>query len=63
MTYILLDEDEYEQHRWEMNYPAVLDQILKNNVNHLLRWIRQRKGPFSPEFIDQWYERYLTYLT
>lgn len=63
MTYVLLDEDEYEQHRREMNYPTVLDQILKNHVNHLLRWVRQRKGPFSPEFIDQWYERYLTYMT
>ncbi|KGX88116.1 nucleoside tri-diphosphate phosphatase [Pontibacillus litoralis] len=63
MTYIILDEDEYEQHQNEMNYPHVLDQILKNNVNHLLRWIRQKKGPFAPEFIDQWYERYLTYLS
>ncbi|MCP8617968.1 nucleoside tri-diphosphate phosphatase [Salirhabdus salicampi] len=62
MTHTLLDEDEYEQHKKEMNYPTVLDQILKNNVETLQRWIRQRKGPFAPEFIDQWYERYLTYL-
>ncbi|KGX87686.1 hypothetical protein N781_11635 [Pontibacillus halophilus JSM 076056 = DSM 19796] len=63
MTYVILDEDEYDQHRQEMNYPHVLDQILKNNLNHLIRWIRQRKGPFSGDFIDQWYERYLTYLS
>ncbi|WP_243291646.1 DUF402 domain-containing protein [Bacillus sp. FJAT-47783] len=62
MTYILLDEDEYERHRREMNYPEVIDRILKNNVNKLVTWIRGRKGPFSPEFIDRWYEQYLTYL-
>ena len=45
----------------QMNYPRVLDRILHNNLDYLLRWIRQRKGPFSPDFVDQWYERYLTY--
>lgn len=61
MTYKLLDEDEYNIHRQQMNYPHVLDRILYNNVDILVRWIHQRKGPFAPEFIDQWYERYLTY--
>ncbi|MCT2534375.1 DUF402 domain-containing protein [Aquibacillus koreensis] len=61
MTYTLLDEDEYELHSQLMNYPKVLDRILKNNIEYLIRWVRQRKGPFSPEFVDQWYERYLTY--
>ncbi|SET71142.1 hypothetical protein SAMN05421676_10732 [Salinibacillus kushneri] len=63
MTFTLLDEDEYEQHKKEMNYPQVIDSIIQNQVGILQRWIRQRKGPFSPEFIDQWYERFLTYLT
>ncbi len=61
MTFNLLDEDEYERHRREMKYPEVIDQILKKNVDKLIRWIRQRKGPFAPDFIDIWYERYLTY--
>lgn len=61
MTYKLLDEDEYNIHRQQMNYPHVLDRILYNNVDILVRWIHQRKGPFAPDFIDQWYERYLTY--
>ncbi|MDX5474827.1 MAG: DUF402 domain-containing protein [Bacillaceae bacterium] len=61
MTFILLDEDEYERHRKEMNYPEVIDKILKSNVETLISWIRQRKGPFAPDFIDIWYERYLTY--
>ncbi|WP_138420764.1 nucleoside tri-diphosphate phosphatase [Aquibacillus sediminis] len=61
MTFTLLDEDEYEVHRKQMNYPEVLDRILKNNVDYLIQWVRQRKGPFAPDFVDQWYERYLTY--
>ncbi|MDR0139452.1 MULTISPECIES: nucleoside tri-diphosphate phosphatase [Bacillaceae] len=62
MTYIILDEDEYEYHRKKMNYPDVIDLILKSNLEKLLRWIRQQKGPFSAEFIDEWYERYLTHV-
>ncbi|USK34430.1 DUF402 domain-containing protein [Bacillus sp. F19] len=62
MTYIILDEDEYEYHRKKMKYPDVIDLILKSNLEKLLRWIRQQKGPFSAEFIDEWYERYLTHV-
>ncbi|MCF2132476.1 DUF402 domain-containing protein, partial [Strepomyces sp. STD 3.1] len=61
MTYTILDEDEYEEHRKKMNYPLVIDRILKYNLENLQNWIRQRKGPFAPDFIDMWYERYLTY--
>ena len=61
MTFNLLDEDEYERHRAEMKYPEAIDRILKFHVNQLVHWIRQRKGPFAPDFIDLWYERYLTY--
>lgn len=61
MTYDLLDEDEYDEHKQLMKYPAALDQILHNNIDVLIGWIRQQKGPFAPGFIDEWYERYLTY--
>lgn len=61
MTFQLLDEDEYAQHSRQMNYPAELDGILKENVDKLIELIRQRKGPFAPDFIDHWYEMFLTY--
>ncbi|GAA0442641.1 MAG: nucleoside tri-diphosphate phosphatase [Bacillota bacterium] len=61
MTFDLLDEDEYEEHRKQMNYPRVLDRILHQQLEYLLRWVRQKKGPFLPGFVDEWYERYLTY--
>jgi len=62
MTYYLLDEDEFEEHKQLMNYPKSLDDILYRNVKYLYSWIRQRKGPFTPGFVDHWYERYLTYF-
>ncbi|WP_368652702.1 DUF402 domain-containing protein [Ornithinibacillus sp. 4-3] len=61
MTYDLLDEEEYEVNRVKMQYPKELHGILENQLIQLHNWIRQRKGPFSPDFIDSWYERYLTY--
>ncbi|SEO66755.1 hypothetical protein SAMN04488134_110117 [Amphibacillus marinus] len=61
MTYTLLDEDEYKLHQAEMNYPSVLDRILWDNVQQLIFLIRQRRGPFSHELIEQLYELFLTY--
>ncbi len=61
MTYEVLDEDEYEEHAKLMKYPQVLDTILQNNLSEIKSWINQRKGPFSPEFIDGWYDQYLLY--
>ncbi len=61
MSYTLLDEDEYEQHRKEMAYPEVIDKILKRNVTKLISWIQQRRGPFAPDFIEVWTNRYELY--
>ena len=56
--YHLLDEDEYEQHMNQMNYPHDIDVILRRNVDILQQWIEQKKGPFAPDFIKVWKERY-----
>ncbi len=47
-----LDEDEYEKHRKEMNYPEAIDRILHgNHVGGVKRLIRQRKGLVCSRFI------------
>ncbi|MFC5713278.1 DUF402 domain-containing protein [Thalassorhabdus alkalitolerans] len=61
MTYTLLDEDEYLQHKREMEYPRKVDRKIRHGVKELQSWIHQRKGPFAPQFVEQWYERYLSY--
>ena len=58
MSYTLLDEDEYEEHRVLMDYPPVIDTILQANVRKLIRWVEQRRGPFAPDFIEAWSSRY-----
>lgn len=59
MSYTLLDEDEYETHKKAMGYPEVIDKILKRNVQKLISWVKQRRGPFAPDFIEVWTNRYL----
>ena len=59
MSYTLLDEDEYDQHKREMGYPEVIDKILEEMLNKLISWIKQRRGPFAPDFIEVWTNRYL----
>ena len=54
----LLDVDEYEEHRKQMNYPPEIDFILKENVKILVDWINNEKGPFSQGYVDLWYDRY-----
>ncbi|TLS35702.1 nucleoside tri-diphosphate phosphatase [Pseudalkalibacillus caeni] len=61
MTYKLLDEDEYALHKKEMEYPEAIDRVLQKSVKQLISWINQRKGPFEPGFIDEWYEQFLQY--
>lgn len=61
MTYRLLDEDEYDIHSKQMKYPKALNETLWENVDYLIKMIHQRKGPFSYENIERWYEYFLTY--
>jgi protein associated with RNAse G/E len=55
----LLDVDEYEVNSKRWHYSNATDKILKANVNVLVDWSDHHKGPFSKEYIDIWYNRYL----
>ncbi|KRM06798.1 MAG: DUF402 domain-containing protein [Liquorilactobacillus ghanensis] len=55
----LLDVDEYQLHGAQWHYSAEIDRILKHNVLTLVDWIENKKGPFSREYVDIWYSRYL----
>ncbi|WP_099975331.1 MULTISPECIES: DUF402 domain-containing protein [Lactobacillaceae] len=54
----LLDVDEYALHSQQWNYPPEIDTILHENVDVLLDWIDNGKGPFSQAYIDLWMKRY-----
>lgn len=55
----LLDVDEYEEHGAKWHYSTKTDKILKHNVRTLVDWIDHGKGPFSKEYVEIWYNRYL----
>lgn len=55
----LLDIEEYNRHHLQMSYPAELDILLKEHVKILVDWINNKKGPFSEEYVNIWYNRYL----
>ncbi|MGL4521954.1 MAG: nucleoside tri-diphosphate phosphatase [Bacilli bacterium] len=59
-TFLLLDEDEYERHSEEMNYPSEIDPILRRHVAELKHWLENRKGPFAKDFMNHWYARFQT---
>ncbi len=55
----LLDVDEYQEFGSRWHYSAETDKILKHNVRTLVDWIDHKKGPFSQEYVEIWYNRYL----
>ncbi|SOC40514.1 nucleoside tri-diphosphate phosphatase [Salinicoccus kekensis] len=56
--YHLLDEDEYHLHKERMGYSEDIDAILRRNVDVLQQWIERKKGPFAPDFIKVWQNRF-----
>lgn len=54
----LLDLDEYELHGRQYHYSKEIDTVIKYQIQELVRWIEEEKGPFNPAYIDIWYERY-----
>lgn len=54
----LLDVDEYEQYKVQMNYFIDIDYILKENVKILVEWINENKGFFLLLYINIWYKWY-----
>ncbi|WP_018923335.1 nucleoside tri-diphosphate phosphatase [Salsuginibacillus kocurii] len=61
MTYKILDEDEYAVHKRSMGYPVDVDLCVRAGMKELQSWICQGKGPFAPQFVESWYERFLSY--
>ncbi|SDJ12065.1 DUF402 domain-containing protein [Natribacillus halophilus] len=55
----MLDEDEYEQNREEMQYPRAIEEKIAEGVNELKSWIDQGEGPFDPQFVAYWYEQFI----
>jgi hypothetical protein len=56
---VLLDQNEYRKHRFQMKYPTELCQILEEESLFLQSQIKEKATPFRSEDIDKWYQIYL----
>ena len=59
LSYEILDVDEFQDHQRLMGYPPQLIDIIYAQTDHLLHWIKERKGPFTSGAIDDLYGYYL----
>ncbi|MDF9824480.1 protein associated with RNAse G/E [Breznakia sp. PF5-3] len=57
--YIILDEDEYEEHSKEMKYSDDLDKVIHKQMDDLISHIKMRVSPFDHDEIRKLYNRYL----
>lgn len=61
-TYVILDEDEFAEHKEMMAYPEHVLRKIDHGLSELLSLLYQQKGPFEPEYVERWYERFLQYI-
>lgn len=59
--YTILDEDEYNDHAFTMQYSKDLDEVIHKELNKLLVDIRLQNSPFDHYEIKHLYQRYLAY--
>lgn len=60
LSYVLLDEEEFKEHRQSMNYPKKVLREIDRGLKELTSWIENREGPFQKGFVERWYQRYET---
>jgi len=56
---ILLDRDEYDFNKKDMDYPREITEIIKYNLNILLELIKTNKDPFNKECVLNWYNKFI----
>lgn len=59
MEYRILDQVEFQLHRETMRYSKDLDHIIQNSLKELIYMLKMRKGPFSYDFMKDWYDIYI----
>lgn len=60
--YKILDEEEYRQHKAQMNYDEKMDSILYQQLDILINMTMNMSGPFRPGFAEHWYQVYQQYI-
>lgn len=56
--YRILDRNEYKYHKKIMNYSNDLDRIVHKELSKLIELKKEKKGPFEPGIIVNFYKKY-----
>jgi uncharacterized protein len=56
--YILLDEKEYQSHMDTMDYPDEVKEIISEQMQLLIKRIKNKEAPFDSKEIKAYYEQY-----
>lgn len=57
-SFKVLDRGEYKYHKSQMNYPVVIDKIIKNDLTDLIDKVRNNEYPFNHGMIEDYYQMY-----
>lgn len=57
--YRVLDKNEYKYHKRIMNYSDELDFILNKELDDLINYKNNEKGPFNKNLLNQYYQKYI----
>ena len=58
--YTLLDKDEFQKHQRIYHYPPQVLKQVESGVQRLLDWLHSGRHPFTSDFRQKWYHRYLS---
>jgi hypothetical protein len=56
-SYSVLDQNEYQKHQKQMNYPEALCAILEQELKALIIRIENREFPFQPSLVQEYYQK------
>lgn len=56
---LILDKDEYDFNKADMDYPNEIRVIIKKNLDTLISLIKNKKDPFNNKCVNEWYNKFL----
>ena len=57
-SFKVLDRGEYKYHKKLMEYPEVIDKMLKTELTNLINKVRNKESAFKPGAVEEYYSLY-----
>ena len=56
---LVLDREEYQDHKVKMNYSYALDRVVRHNLDKILNMVESKISPFDVDEVETYYQKYL----